>query len=77
MILPPFDFNNFFVQYNGKDDRAYRGDPIDWVDLAAAMKAENGACPYGEYNHLIKNETSTGKGACRVYQYTGPGSTSN
>lgn len=34
------------------------------------MKAENGACPYGEYNHLVKNETSTGKGACRVYQFS-------
>ena len=35
------------LQYNGKDDRSYRGEPIDWADLAAAMKAENGACPYG------------------------------
>ena len=31
------------------------------------MATENGACPYGEYNFMVKNETSKG---CRVYQYS-------
>ena len=55
------------IKYNGKDDRAYRGDEIVWADLGKAMAAENGACEYGEYNFLIKNEVSKG---CRVYQYS-------
>ena len=46
------------IKYNGKDDRAYRGDEIVWADLGKAMAAENGACEYGEYNFLIKNEVS-------------------
>ena len=55
------------IKYNGKDDRDYRGEEIVWVDLANAMAEENGACPYGEYNFMVKNETSKG---CRIYQYT-------
>ena len=37
-----------------------------WPEFATAMAKANGACPYGAYSKLIKNEIPSD---CRVYRW--------
>ena len=53
-------------KYNGKDDRKYIPNDIDWPDFARTMAEANGACPYGAYSSLIENKVPSD---CRVYRW--------